>query len=91
MRWNDDYSSKWEEEMTDYTAEDLDDEALKDFYRSARDCGRLALKTYDKEKLLTAIGIIHDGQINNGGYALLGKNAKIGLKAGFYSLILREG
>ena len=49
---NDDYSSKWEEEMTDYTAEDLDDEALKDFYQSARDCGRLSMKTYDKEKLL---------------------------------------
>ena len=82
---NDDYSSKWEEEMTDYTAEDLDDEALKDFYQSARDCGRLSMKTYDKEKLLTTINIIHDGQINNGGYALFGKNAKIGLKLASYA------
>ena len=82
---NDDYSSKWEEEMTDYTAEDLDDEALKDFYQSARDCGRLSMKTYDKEKLLTTIDIIHDGQINNGGYALFGKNAKIGLKLASYA------
>lgn len=82
---NDDYSSKWEEEMTDYTAEDLDDEALKDFYQSARECGRLSMKTYDKEKLLTAIDIIHDGQINNGGYALFGKNAKIGLKLASYA------
>ena len=82
---NDDYSSKWEEEMTDYTAEDLDDEALIDFYQSARDCGRLSMKTYDKEKLLTTIDIIHDGQINNGGYALFGKNAKIGLKLASYA------
>lgn len=82
---NDDYSSKWEEEMTDYSAEDLDDEALKDFYQSARDCGRLSMKTYDKEKLLTTIDIIHDGQINNGGYALFGKNAKIGLKLASYA------
>ena len=82
---NDDYSSKWEEEMTDYTAEDLDDEALKDFYESARDCGRLSMKAYDKEKLLTTIGIIHKGHINNGGYALFGENAKIGLKMASYA------
>ena len=54
---NDDYSSKWEEGVTDYTAEDLDDEALKDFYQSAKDCG----------------------------YALFGKNAKIGLKLASYA------
>ena len=35
---NDDYSSKWEEELTDYTAEDLDDEALQDFYKTAAVC-----------------------------------------------------
>ncbi len=88
LKWlikNNDYSSKWEEEMTDYTAEDLDDEALKDFYQSARDCGRLSMKSYDKDKLLTTIDIIHDGQINNGGYALFGKNAKIGLKLASYA------
>ncbi len=82
---NDDYSSKWEEKMTDYTAEDLDDEALKDFYQSAKECGRLSMKEYDKDKLLSTIDIIHDGSINNGGYALFGKNAKIGLKLASYA------
>ena len=82
---NDDYSSKWEEGLTDYTAEDLDDEALKDFYQSAKDCGRLSMKEYDKEKLLTTIDIVRGGQINNGGYALFGKNAKIGLKLASYA------
>ena len=82
---NDDYSSKWEEELTDYTADDLDDDALKDFYQSAKDCGRLSMKEYDKEKLLTTIDIVRGGQINNGGYALFGKNAKIGLKLASYA------
>ena len=82
---NDDYSSKWEEEPTNYTAEDLDDEALKDFYQSAKDCGRLSMKEYDKEKLLSTIGVINDGYINNGGYALFGKNAKIALKLASYA------
>ena len=82
---NDDYSSKWEEGLTDYTAEDLDDEALKDFYQSAKDCGRLSMKEYDKGKLLTTLDIVRGGKINNGGYALFGENAKIGLKLASYA------
>ena len=82
---NVDYSSKWEEELTEYTANDLDDVALKDFYQSATDCGRLSMGKYDKDTLLTTIDIIHDGRINNGGYALFGKNAKISLKLASYA------
>ena len=82
---NEDYASKWEEEITDYTSDDLDDEALKDFYQSAEDCGRLTMKNYDKAKLLTVIDVIHDGHINNGGYALFGKDPKIGLKLATYA------
>ena len=82
---NDDYSSKWEEEITNFTSDDLDDEALKDFYQSAKNCGRLTMKEYDKDKLLSTIDVIHDGYINNGGYALFGKNAKISLKLASYA------
>ncbi len=82
---NDDYSSKWEEYLTDYTSEDLDDDALKDFFQSAKSCGRLSMNEYNKEKLITTIDIVHDGHINNGGYALFGKNAKIGLKLASYA------
>ena len=82
---HDEYSSKWEEEITDYSADDLDDAALEDFYHSAKDCGRLSLEAYDKEKLLTSIDVLHDGRINNGGYALFGKKAKISLKMASYA------
>lgn len=82
---HDDYSSKWEEELTEFTQEDLDDEALKDFYQSAKESGRLEMKAYDKDKLLAVIDVLHDGQINNGGYALFGKNARIGLKLASYA------
>ena len=82
---NEDYSSKWEEELTNYTSDDLDEEALKDFYQSAKDCGRLSIKKYDKEKILSAIDIVSEGKIKNGGYALFGKNAKIGLKLATYA------
>lgn len=80
---NIDYSSKWEEELTDYTAEDLDDEALNDFFLSASSCGRLTMGEYNKEKLLAVLGIIQGGFINNGDYALFGKDARIGLKLAY--------
>lgn len=82
---NIDYSSKWEEELTGYTAEDLDDEALNDFFLSASSCGRLTMDEYNKEKLLAVLGIIQGGFINNGGYVLFGKDARIGLKLATYA------
>ena len=46
---------------------------------------RLSMKEYDKGKLLTTLDIVRGGKINNGGYALFGKNAKIGLKLASYA------
>ena len=80
-----DYSSKWEEDLTNYTSDDLDDEALFDFYSCAKNCGRLEMKEYDKEKLLSNLGLLQDGFVNNGCYALFGKNSKIGLKLAKYA------
>ena len=82
---NDDYSSKWEEELTDKTIEDIDDDTLIDFYNSAKSCGRLEMKEYSKEKLLHILDLIKDGYLKNAGYALFGKNVKIGLKLATYA------
>lgn len=80
-----DYSSKWEEELTNNTIDDLDDDAIFDFYVSARNCGRLEMTEYNKEKLLSNLGLLKDGFANNGCYALFGKKAKIGLKLAKYA------
>ncbi len=82
---NDDYSSKWEEEMTNFSLDDLDDVALLDFYHSAKNCGRLTMQEYNKEKLLISLDLMKNGNLNNGCYALFGKNAKIGLKLATYA------
>ena len=82
---NEDYSSKWEQELTDKTINDIDDETLLDFYNSSKACGRLEMKDYDKEKLLAMLGVIKEGKINNAGYALFGSDAKIGLKLATYA------
>lgn len=80
-----DYSSKWEEDLTNYTIDDLDVDALFDFYNSAKNCGRLEMKEYDKEKLLSNLDLLQDRFVNNGCYALFGKNSKIGLKLAKYA------
>ena len=76
----DDYSSKREEESTNYTIEDIDDATLYDFYKSSTACGRLEAKYYNKEKILSMLNLVKDGIINNGCYALFGAKAKIAVK-----------
>ena len=82
---NDDYSSKWEEELTDYSYDDLDDNSLQDFFSSAKGCGRLVMDSYDKEKLLSSIDLVKNGCLKNAAYALFGKNARVGLKLASYA------
>lgn len=76
----DDYSSKREEELTNYSIEEVDDATLYDFYLSSTSCGRLELKSYDKEKILSMLGLVRNGFINNGCFVLFGKSAKVALK-----------
>ena len=74
-----------EEEITDKTLDDIDDAALIDFYNSAKRCGRLEMDEFNKEKLLVSLELVSNGYLKNGGYALFGKDAKIGLKLAIYA------
>lgn len=82
---NEDYSSKWEEELTNYTIDEVDDDTLFDFYQNAVSCGRLEMKLYDKEMILSVLDLVKDGYIKNGCCVLFGKNAKVGLKLATYA------
>lgn len=82
---NEDYSSHWEAEGTIKTIDDIDDDTLKVFYYDSINCGRLSLSEYDKERLLSSIDVLHNGIINNAGFALFGKQAKISLKLATYA------
>lgn len=80
-----DYSSKWEEEISIYTIKDLDREAILDFYNSAKKSGRLEMKEFDLEQLLARLDLVEGKYVKNGCYALFGKDAKIGLKLARYA------
>lgn len=83
---HDDYCSHGEEKPTSATLSDIDGNALRDFYNSAIQCGRLELKEYDKDKLLMILDLVNpDGYLKNAGFALFGKDAKIGFKLATYA------
>lgn len=80
-----DYASKWEEELSDKTIDDIDDNALMDFYNSAVHYGRLEMNKLDKNKLLSMLDLCDGNYLKNAGVALFGKDAKIGLKLATYA------
>ena len=81
----DDYASKWEEEISDKTIDDIDEEALKDFYNSAIHYNHLEMEQYDKSKLLISLDLCDGEYLKNAAVALFGKDAKIGLKLASYA------
>lgn len=80
-----DYSFPWEKEVCDLSLEDIDDETLKEYFLEAKSCGRLAMDSYDKEALLTALDLYKNGKLVNAATALFGKEGKIGLKLACYA------
>ena len=80
-----DYASKWEEELSDKTIDDIDDNALMDFYNSAVHYGRLEMNKLDKNKLLSMLDLCDGNYLKNAGVALFGKDTKIGLKLATYA------
>lgn len=82
---NSDYSTYWEYENSYRTIDDIDNEVLLDFYYNATNSNRLLMNNFDKEKLLTLLELYKDNYLNNGGYALFGKDSNIGLKLALYA------
>ena len=79
------YSSSWENLLSAYTVEDIKDESLLRYYNEAVGSDRLEMSSYDKESLLSTLGLTFNGRLKNAGYALFGKNPNIGLKIASYA------
>ena len=80
-----DRESYWENHLTEYGLDDVDKEALFDFYKKAVACGRLdEMNPYDEEELLTGLGIYDDGKLTNAGYYLFSNKMPVVLKMAVY-------
>lgn len=80
-----DYSYPWEREVTDFTFDDLDDNAMRNYYSEAEESGRLDLASYSPKALLASLGLLKNGKLLNAAMALFGKNQGIELKLACYA------
>ena len=81
-----DRESYWENNLTDSGLEDIDKDALLDFYKKAVACGRLdEMNPYDEEELLTGLGLYNRGKLTNAGYYLFSNKKPVVLKLAVYA------
>ena len=78
MMFETDYTSMWENNLTKYTLDDIDDKALKNFYDKSIACGRLeSLDIYNKEEPLRFLGLYENGHLTNAGYVLFSNKSQL--------------
>ena len=86
MMLNNDFTSIWESNLTPFGIESIDSKALKSFYNRAVNCGRLEpLENYNEEDLLSMLGLMEDGKLNNAGYFLFSTKEPTVLKMAIYA------
>ncbi len=78
-------SENWEQYLTEYTIADIDEKALRLFYDRAVACGRMPNEQYNAEILLSKLGLLKNGRLNNAGYVLFGNNNPITLKMAVFA------
>ena len=80
-----DRSSYWENNLTPYGIEALDESALLEFYRRAVSCGRLdEMASFDAEELLSGLGLYEQGKLTNAGFHLFSNRKPAVLKMAVY-------
>lgn len=73
--------SKWEEEITPYGIEKINEEMLIQFIREANNIGRLNYLYRNPVEALSKLNLINDeGYLNNAGYYLFGNDGPVLLK-----------
>ena len=75
------YNDLWENELTSYGTECIDDEAVDMYYRQAISMGRINKFNHTSEELLTQLNLMVDGKLTNAGLYLFGKNCPLVYKA----------
>lgn len=77
--------SKWENTITEWTIEDIDEERLIKYFNEANECGRLNYVYKDSVDALTKLGLFKNNHLNNAGYYLFSKNKPLKLKLAVFN------
>lgn len=75
------YNDKWENEITEYGKEYIDEEAVDNFYRQSVAMGRMNKYDHTSVELLTQLNLMVDEKFTNAGYYLFSKNKPLVYKA----------
>lgn len=80
-----DPSLGWENNLSNFGIDCIDHKALLDFYQRATSCGRLEeMSEYDESALLSGLGLLKDGFLNNAGLYLFSNKHPVVLKVGVF-------
>ncbi len=79
-----DYSSSWEKEEANISFDDLDLDAMRNYWREAVSAGRLRMDEFDPHLLLATLGLERDGKYLNSANVLFGKNPLVEAKCACY-------
>lgn len=80
---NIDYS-KWENELTEYGIDVVDEELLIKYINEGNECGRISFIYKDIEDTLKRLGLIKNGKLNNAGLYLFSNTKPWTLKLAIY-------
>ncbi len=75
------YNDLWENEVTNYGVDYIDDESVDMYYRQAVSMGRINKFDHTSEELLTQLNLMVDGKLTNAGLYLFGQNCPLVYKA----------
>lgn len=84
------YNETWGNRTSDETIEDVDDDTLMKFYREAVNCNRLPDYDFEKQSLLSKIGVLNGNFLTNAGKFLFSKNHPVVLKMAVFATEHKE-
>ena len=79
------YEENWENRSSDETPDDVDEQTLEKFYRTATECGRFPDIGSDRTALLKKLGLLNGENLTNAGKYLFSANKPIVLKMAVFA------
>lgn len=77
---------KWENKVSDYTIEDIDEELLKEFIEKGRQAKRINFPYTSKEEILKKLSLVNkNNELLNAGYILFAKEAKLEMQMAIFA------
>lgn len=77
--------SKWENTLTKYDINEVDEEFLIEYLNAANESNRLNYRYKDVNDALTKLGLMENNRLNNAGYYLFSKNKPLTIKLAIFA------